>query len=465
MRLQTRLTLTSAALITGVSLTVGGATTWGAYQHEVDTAHKALVADRAQIASATGQELTTALLLSNQQNLTVALIDSTKAMTVVREGEVALRAKPAAKVLQESSEQPTKRLSADGTPYLLQSVKLANNEWVILQESLADAQQLLNAGWVTLLLFTSIADLIAVLLVALLIRRDLRELRRMVGTARAIAGGTRSTFEVGSGTEVGQLGAALKSMVAQLQANETEMQRFLGDASHELRTPLTVIRGYLEMLGNPARAADGEFAARSIAKMQGEVGRMQRLIDDLLLLTELGSAGRALDVGPVDLAGLVRSEVELMRDLQPGRPVEADLESAIVSGDRHLIDQLLGNLFGNLRRHTGAAVAVQVGLRVEGAGARGAQAVGDSSGAGAGFAVLTIDDAGPGLTTEAYERGAVLFERFNKHRSREGGGSGLGMSIMAGVVARHGGTMALERSPLGGLRTVIKLPLFGGAHD
>jgi len=447
MRLQTRLTLTSAALITGVSLTVGGASTLGAYQHEVSAAREALMADRAQIAGAVGQELTTALLLSNQQNLTVALIDSTNAMTVVREGEIPLSVKPAPSLLERAATSPASRVSAAGVPYLLQAVHLGNNEWVILQGSLADARQRMNAGWGALIAYTSIADVVAVLLVALLIRRDLSALRRMIRTARLVAGGTRSEFEVGPGTEVGQLGAALKSMVAQLQANEAEMQRFLGDASHELRTPLTVIRGYLEMLGNPARAGDAEFSSRAVAKMQGEVARMQRLIEDLLLLTELGSAGRALETGPVDLGSAVAAEVELMRDLQPGRPLGLEVTGGpvIVAGDQHLIAQLLGNLFGNLRRHTGAAVAVEVSVRADGVSA-----------------VLTVDDAGPGLTSEAYERGAVLFERFNTHRARENGGSGLGMSIMAGVVARHGGSIALERSPLGGLRTVIRLPLLAG---
>jgi signal transduction histidine kinase len=446
MRLQTRLTLSSAALITAVSLSVGGASTYGAYQHEFDVARAALAADKAQIASADGQELTTALLLSYQQNLTIGLIDSAKVLTVVRDGEIPLRAKPSQVVLGAASGAAITRKTSDGTPYLLQSVRLANKEWLILQESMADAQKRYTAAVASLVLYTSIADILAVLLVALLIRRDLRGLRRIIRTARRIAGGGRDEFEVGKQvTEVGQLGEALKSMVQQLQANQVEMQRFLGDASHELRTPLTVIRGYLEMLGNPARSGDAAFTGRAVSVMSGEVARMQRLIEDLLLLTELGAAGRSLELAPVDLSALVRGQLELMHDLQPARPLTANVADGVLAlGEGQLLDQLLANLFGNLRRHTGTNVLVEVGLRVEGSNA-----------------LLTLDDAGPGLSAEAYARGVGFFERFDPSRSRENGGSGLGMSIMAGIVAKHGGQMTLEPSALGGLHTTIRLPLAG----
>ena len=76
-----------------------------------------------------------------------------------------------------------------------------------------------------------------------------------------------------------------------------------------------------------------------------------------------------------------------------------------------------------------------------------------------GAAVLTIDDAGPGLTDEVYARGIEGFERFDAFASRQHGGTGLGMTIMRAIVAEHQGTMQLSRSDLGGLRTEISLPI------
>ena len=444
MRLQTRLTLTSAILITAVSLAVGGASTIGAYEHEISTARAQLLADNKQITAATGQELSTALLLSYQQDMTIGLIDSTKTLTVIREGEIRLTKKPSTGLLRASSKQASLRVSADGKPYLLAGVSLANDEWVVLQQSVEDAQARLRNSLTSLILYTGVADVLAVLLVWVLIRRDLWQIRRLIGAAKRIASGGAAEFPSGSGTtEVEQLAESLKSMVVQLQSNEVEMQRFLGDASHELRTPLTVIRGYLEMLGNPERA-NAEFTSRAVHKMSGEVARMQRLIEDLLLLAELGSAGRPLELGRVDLGQLLRSEVDSLQDLQPGRSVTLSMPEgpqAEVTADAGLLSQLFANLFSNIRRHTSSATTVEVLV----------------SRAGDGWQV-TVDDGGPGLSQAAYERGVGHFERFDLSRSRENGGSGLGMSIMAGIVSRHQGELRLEPSPLGGLRTRIWLP-------
>jgi two-component system OmpR family sensor kinase len=444
LRLQTRLTLTSAVLITAVSLAVGGASTIGAYQHEISSARAQLLADNKQITAAKGQELSTALLLSYQQDMTIGLIDSTKTLTVIKEGDVRLSKKPSTGLLRAAAKQADLRVSKDGKPYLLEAVSLANDEWVVLQLGVADAQARLMTALGSLVLYTAVADILAVLLVWVLIRRDLWQIRRLIGAAKRIASGGAAEFPSGSGTtEVEQLAESLKSMVLQLQSNEVEMQRFLGDASHELRTPLTVIRGYLEMLSNPERA-NAEFTSRAVSKMSGEVARMQRLIEDLLLLAELGSAGRPLDLGRVDLGQLLRSEVDSLQDLQPGRSVSLSMPEgpqAEVTADAGLLSQLFANLFSNIRRHTSSATTVEVLV----------------SRAGDGWQV-TVDDGGPGLSQAAYERGVGHFERFDLSRSRENGGSGLGMSIMAGIVSRHQGELRLEPSPLGGLRTRIWLP-------
>jgi len=444
LRLQTRLTLTSAVLITAVSLAVGGASTVGAYQHEISSARAQLLADNKQITAAKGQELSTALLLSYQQDMTIGLIDSTKTLTVIKEGDVRLSKKPSTGLLRAAAKQADLRVSKDGKPYLLEAVSLANDEWVVLQLGVADAQARLMNALGSLVLYTAVADILAVLLVWVLIRRDLWQIRRLIGAAKRIASGGAAEFPSGSGTtEVEQLAESLKSMVLQLQSNEVEMQRFLGDASHELRTPLTVIRGYLEMLSNPERA-NAEFTSRAVSKMSGEVARMQRLIEDLLLLAELGSAGRPLDLGRVDLGQFLRSEVDSLQDLQPGRSVSLSMPEgpqAEVTADAGLLSQLFANLFSNIRRHTSSATTVEVLV----------------SRAGDGWQV-TVDDGGPGLSQAAYERGVGHFERFDLSRSRENGGSGLGMSIMAGIVARHRGEVHLEPSPLGGLRTRIWLP-------
>jgi two-component system, OmpR family, sensor kinase len=448
LRLQQRLTLTAAGLITGVSLIVGSASVIGGYGREIAGLKHQLSVAAEQITDASAQELSTALLIGQQQNLTVGLLDINGHFTIVHEGLVPLGSGPAVSVLKAASAEAIQRTGSSSNHYVLRTIALANNEWIVLAITYQPELEAVTQNAWTLVLYTALADLLAVALISVLIRRDLRQIRELIAQARRIAGGRIGDFKTQAGdTEVNQLSAALDSMVHQLTASRDEMQRFLGDASHELRTPLTVIRGYLEMIGglDLTGARGQEFVATAVPKLQGEVLRMQTLIEDLLLLAELGEPGEARHLAQLDLSASVADAVSSLRDLQPGRPVSVDLvERAVISADSHLIGQLLGNVFGNIRRHTGAAVPVAVALSTD-----------------ATTATLTIDDAGPGLSPEAYARGVGFFERFDPSRSRENGGSGLGMSIMAGVVAKHGGEMHLEPSPLGGLRSVIRLPLAG----
>ena len=452
MKLQTRLTITAAGLITGVSLVVGSASVLGGFQREVSGIKSQLNGDAQEVVNANKQELSTALLVGQQQNITVGLLDINRQFTVLHTGDISLTTAPQHSVLVAASKGAVQRSSQRGH-YVLRTVSLPNNEWVVFAQSYEGELNAEQQNGLALILYTALADILAGFLISVLIRRDLSQIRYLISQARAIAGGRIGDFKTQRGdTEVNQLSSALDGMVGQLTASRDEMKRFLGDASHELRTPLTVIRGYLEMFTTVDMASErGQaFVASAVPKLQSEVLRMQDLIEDLLLLAELGEPGQARNLSNLDLSSMVADAVSSLRDLQPSRPVDLNLEpQVLVYADSHLIGQLLSNLFGNLRRHTGASVPVRIDLSSDGT-----------------WAQLSIDDAGQGLSPEAYQRGVGFFERFDPSRSRENGGSGLGMSIMAGVVAKHGGEMRLEASELGGLRSLIRLPLeAGGAGD
>ena len=141
-----------------------------------------------------------------------------------------------------------------------------------------------------------------------MVRRGLRPLRQMAGTADAIASGdlTRRVPEGRPGTEVGRLGSALNEMLAQIEGafseksgSEERLRQFVADASHELRTPLTSIRGYAELLGRGG-FSDEAGRRRALKRIEEEATRMGGLVEDLLLLAEL-DRGRPLLAEPVDL--------------------------------------------------------------------------------------------------------------------------------------------------------------------
>jgi signal transduction histidine kinase len=218
------------------------------------------------------------------------------------------------------------------------------------------------------------------------------------------------------------------------------MQRFLGDASHELRTPLTVIKGYNEMLskGQFTQVAD---QARAFSRVGSEIERMESLIHDLLLLAELGES-KPVNFAEVDFDELVKAHLNDFQVLNKSRIVTTEIpDDCFVKGSREHLSRLIQNCLSNILRHTPSDAAVSVSLRNIGKRAE-----------------LKIEDGGPGLPESAYGSEIKFMNRFDPSRSRESGGSGLGLSIIAAIVQEHNGQLELSKSQLGGLAVTIRIP-------
>ncbi|HEY0561302.1 MAG TPA: ATP-binding protein [Frankiaceae bacterium] len=228
----------------------------------------------------------------------------------------------------------------------------------------------------------------------------------------------------------------------------TLQRRFVTDASHELRTPLTSIRGFAELFRAGA-AEDPETLARVMRRIEDEAKRMGLLVEDLLLLARLDQQ-RPLERTPVDLVALASDAVHDAGAVDPGRPLTLAIpEHLVVLGDEMRLRQVVGNLVTNALRHTPEGTPVTVRLA-----------------AGDGEAVLEVSDAGPGLAPDVAERVFERFYRVDPSRTRaqgvtKGGGSGLGLSIVAAVVAAHGGRVDLETTPGEGATFRVSLPLPG----
>ena len=298
-------------------------------------------------------------------------------------------------------------------------------------------------------LSASLAVLLAMgLLVFLVVRRGLRPLRQMAGTADAIASGdlTRRVPEGNPGTEVGRLGSALNEMLAQIEgafaeksASEERLRQFVADASHELRTPLTSIRGYAELLGRGG-FSDEAGRQKALKRIEEEATRMGGLVEDLLLLAEL-DRGRPLRAEPVDLhrisADAVGDSNALPHNhqltLEPGPPV-------VVVGDGERLAQVAHNLVRNALAHTppGTEVTVSTGVNLD-----------------MGF--IRVSDNGPGIPAA---KAARVFDRFYQgDPSRSAAGTGLGLAIVRAIAEALHGTAAVATSPAGGATIVVKIPL------
>ena len=235
-------------------------------------------------------------------------------------------------------------------------------------------------------------------------------------------------------TEVGQVGAALNTLLAHVESSltarhesEQQVRQFVADASHELRTPLTTIAGYTELARR--RPDDPATTRTALDKVEEESARMTSMVEDLLLLARLDS-GRPLERHPVDLSRLLsrRSPTPASSTPTIAGSSTCPRTSIEVDGDVQRLHQVVTNLLTNARKYTPAGTTITVSR--------------DSPG---GFAV---HDDGPGFPPELAEHAFERFARGDAARTRgDDGGAGLGLALVQAIVTAHGGTVSLRSRP------------------
>jgi two-component system, OmpR family, sensor kinase len=448
MKLQRRLKITSALTIASVGVSIGGFAIIRTHQETLKHIDQTL---NAVVVSASANQvdpLSEALVATADTDLTLAYVSLNHDIVVVRGTNDIFHSAPSAADLKAAVAHGFTLNSSERVR--IRTIDMPDNEFIIVAKSLHALEKQDRSDVNALLLFVLFATACGTLLVGRTVKRDFHEVDALIESATLISQGmTAVQIHPQSGnSEIDQLARALDRMVDSLQSSvklerdtHDRMQEFLGDASHELRTPLTVIKGYVELL---SQDAIGEMAPydRYLGRVTSEIQRMEALINDLLLLAELGDLRVAL-AESVSFSEIVKLHAVDLQELEPHRDISLNIEPDVhIAGVGSLIQQLLANLCSNVRRHTPESAAVAIGL-VE----------------SDGYACLTIDDGGPGLPEGAYDQQTTHFKRFDSSRARESGGSGLGMSIISAIVRQHQGTFEIAQSHLGGLRTVIRLPI------
>ena len=405
-----RITLASVLVLALAVLGVGSASVIVAYNDALNSSATVLADGVKQVTNA-GASLSSAVAYAENSEtpIAVALIAFDDSVNTLHDTDFTFKDAYSAGLIKQALSHA---VVIEGTvPYQLRAVKTPTDEYILIATSIALTRAALDRNILVLVIASIVAIGLGGLVVILLARRNSKN---TIVSLAAAADHERETRQ--------------------------SMQDFMGDASHELRTPLTVIKGYSELLSK-GDASDAATRKRAYERILEQVDRMDETIASLLELAEVGSVS-ASEFAAVDLAELVSGAAEDLRAMSPTREITVKVKPAQVLGSKALLAKLLANAIGNIARHAGQKAAVSISLKEV-----------------KKQAVLVIEDGGKGLPDEAYARGVQGFQRFDSSRSRETGGTGLGMSIMKSIVDAHSGTFEISRSSLGGLRLDITLPL------
>jgi two-component system, OmpR family, sensor kinase len=274
--------------------------------------------------------------------------------------------------------------------------------------------------------------------------RALRPIARMTRTARTITLSHDLSARIESPPhldELGQLAKTFNEMLESIEAAYHAQQRFVSDASHELRAPLTAIQGNLELLRRQISMSEAE-REEALTEVERESTRLTRLVADLLVLAR-ADTGISLKRCPVDLDAIVLEAFREARHLSQGQTLSLDpFEPARVEGDEDRLKQLVLILLDNALKYTPTNGQVTLGLRRRDTDVE-----------------IEVRDTGVGIGSEDLP---LVFERFYRAdpaRSRDPGGTGLGLPIARWIVEQHEGEIKLESQPGQGTTAIVHLPL------
>ena len=281
------------------------------------------------------------------------------------------------------------------------------------------------------------------LVIALIFLTVARELRPLVGLARAVAGRTPEALEPITATdvpaEVRPLVDALNDLLVRLRAALDAQRDFVADAAHELRTPLAALQlqaGLIE------RSTDAGERLAAVSELKAGVARAAHTVSQLLTLArnEPGAHEQALE--PVALGELLRQGVVSHAVLADARQIDLGATTldpaASVAGDREALGSLIDNLLANAIAHAPAGGRIDVACGLDD-----------------GRPWLAVADNGPGIPADERAR---VFDRFYRRSGAAAGGTGLGLAIVGSIARRHGAEIVLADTAGGGLTVRVTFP-------
>ncbi|WP_046175402.1 sensor histidine kinase [Domibacillus indicus] len=283
----------------------------------------------------------------------------------------------------------------------------------------------------------------AVLLMTLLLYGGLKwsryvtkPLENMKNTAvRLSKGDYKARVPAAGEDEFGQLAQTFNEMAEAIEKEDEQRKTFLATISHELRTPLSYIKGYSEAAINGIGNSKHQLSI-----IYREAVRMERLVNDLLELIRLDSGKMHMEKTFLPLADLVYRTTDIFRLKHDSFELDVD-EEIIVNGDEDRLSQVMTNILDNAVRYSEKNKPIYITLKREENDVK-----------------WIVRDTGAGMPEEEIPQITNQFYRINKARTRQDGGSGLGLSIVKQIVEKHGGKLLIESKAGAGTTVTVILP-------
>ncbi|SUD47976.1 Alginate biosynthesis sensor protein kinB [Nocardia otitidiscaviarum] len=334
------------------------------------------------------------------------------------------------------SEESTQRVTVAGKPYLRVGLPLnARGDMFYEFTPIAELDSTLRMLRNLLIACAIVASSVGAVLGVWASRRVLKPLHQLAVTASRIASGELDTrLPRTADRDLSDTVDAFNTMVDSLQQRIERERRLVGDVSHELRTPLTTLVTSVGVM-NKYEEQLPERMRRALRLTSDELSHMRRMLDDML---ELARVDAGVHRGDVELLSLGELLTHALAERHYPPELLTVVTDSTIEGRRLELERTVANLLENATRHGGGPVAVTV--RRDGAAA-----------------VITVDDAGPGVPVADRNR---IFERFATIRVERGAavGTGIGLALVSETVAAHGGRVYCEDRPGGGARFVVRLP-------
>ena len=318
---------------------------------------------------------------------------------------------------------------------------------VFLRENDAERGQILRELKLQIRVLSLVIALASIALTAIYGATVLGKLRQLSNAIRIVSGGNfKYRMEVSGRDELAELGHEFNALTAYLEDTERQRRRFVSDASHELKTPLASIRLLADSIVQTENM-DTDTMREFVSDIGNEAERLQHMTEDLLSLSRMDDDIKIVPE-PVDVKKAILDAIALLRPVAAEKQVTLNAElddGCVVLATKDNMHHIVFNLLENAVKYNFPEGSVTARLHAEN-----------------GSVQLTVEDTGVGIPEDERYNIFGRFYRIDKARSREAGGSGLGLSIVHDAVKAHGGSIAVGANEPRGSRFIVTFPQYKG---